>query len=210
MALVLKKGSIGDGVKKLQAALHLLQDGIFGTVTEEAVKAFQKANGLKVDGVVGEKMWEMISKSQTSLKISRRMINKIIVHCTATPEGRAVSVAEIRSWHTLPKPKGNGWSDIGYHYIIGLKGERWNGRDVDLVGAHCENHNANSIGVVYVGGVDKNGKPKDTRTIEQKNALAKLLRELRRIYPKAKIYGHRDFSSKACPSFDAKSEYSKL
>ena len=210
MALVLTKGSIGDGVKKLQAALHLLQDGIFGTVTEEAVKAFQKANGLKADGVVGEKTWEMILKSQTSLKISRRMINKIIVHCTATPEGRAVSVAEIRSWHTLPKPKGNGWSDIGYHYIIGLKGERWNGRDVDLVGAHCENQNANSIGVVYVGGVDKNGKPKDTRTIEQKNALVKLLRELRRIYPKAKIYGHRDFSNKACPSFDAKSEYSKL
>ena len=210
MALVLTKGSRGDGVKKLQASLHLLQDGIFGTVTEEAVKAFQKANGLKADGVVGEKTWEMILKSQTSLKISRRMINKIIVHCTATPEGRAVSVAEIRSWHTLPKPKGNGWSDIGYHYIIGLKGELWNGRDVDLVGAHCENQNANSIGVVYVGGVDKNGKPKDTRTMEQKNALVKLLRELRRIYPKAKIYGHRDFSSKACPSFDAKSEYSKL
>ena len=210
MALVLTKGSRGEEVKKLQAALHLLQDGIFGIVTEEAVKVFQKANGLKVDGIVGEKTWEMLLKSKTSLKISRRMINKIIVHCTATPEGRAVSVAEIRSWHTLPKPKGNGWSDIGYHYIIGLKGERWNGRDVDLIGAHCENQNANSIGVVYVGGVDKNGKPKDTRTMEQKNALVKLLRELRRIYPKAKIYGHRDFSSKACPSFDAKSEYSKL
>ena len=210
MALVLTKGSRGEEVKKLQAALHLLQDGIFGIVTEEAVKVFQKANGLKADGIVGEKTWEMLLNSKTSLKISRRMINKIIVHCTATPEGRAVSVAEIRSWHTLPKPKGNGWSDIGYHYIIGLKGELWNGRDVDLIGAHCENQNANSIGVVYVGGVDKNGKPKDTRTIEQKNALVKLLRELRRIYPKAKIYGHRDFSSKACPSFDAKSEYSKL
>lgn len=210
MALVLTKGSRGEEVKKLQAALHLLQDGIFGIVTEEAVKVFQKANGLKADGIVGEKTWEKLLKSKTPLKISRRMINKIIVHCTATPEGRPVSVAEIRSWHTLPKPKGNGWSDIGYHYVIGLKGECWNGRDVDLIGAHCENHNANSIGVVYVGGVDKNGKPKDTRTIEQKNALVKLLRELRRIYPKAKIYGHRDFSSKACPSFDAKSEYSKL
>ena len=210
MAILLNKGSRGEQVKRLQAALHLIQDGIFGQITEEAVKAFQKANGLTPDGIVGEKTWAILFKNETTLKVSRRNITKIIVHCTATPEGRPHTVSDIRAWHTAPKPRGNGWADIGYHYVIGLNGERWNGRDVNLVGAHCEGQNANSIGVVYVGGVDKKMQTKDTRTDKQKAALVKLLKELRRIYPKAKIYGHRDFSSKPCPSFDAKEEYKNI
>lgn len=207
MVTVLTKGSKGDLVKTLQAALNLIQDGIFGALTEEAVKEFQRANGLKPDGVVGQRTWAKLPIFQASpLKPSKRTIKEIIVHCTATPEGRVETVESVRRMHIR-----NGWSDIGYHYLIGLNGERWNGRNVDLIGAHCENHNSYSIGVCYVGGVDARMRAKDTRTPKQKDALVALLKDLRRLYPKAKIYGHRDFDKrKACPSFDALNEYKNI
>lgn len=203
--MMLTKGSRGDMVKRLQTALNLIPDGIFGSLTEEAVKAFQKANGLKQDGIVGEKTWLKLFPPTSDLKPSKRNIKMIIVHCTATPEGRAETVQTIRNMHL-----NNGWSDIGYHYLIGLNGERWTGRNVDLIGAHCKGYNTNSIGVCYVGGVDKKMKPKDTRTDKQKDALLALLKDLRKLYPKAKIYGHRDFEKKDCPSFDAKNEYKNI
>lgn len=207
MAILLTKGSRGEEVKRLQRALNLIPDGIFGVVTEDAVKAFQKAHGLKPDGIVGEKTWAVIIPNETALQRSIRNINRIIVHCTATPEGRVETVQSIRNMHLA-----KGWSDIGYHYLIGLNGERWNGRNVNLVGAHCEGYNANSIGVCYVGGVDKKLKTKDTRTQKQKDALLALLKDLRRIYPKAKICGHRDLDrhGKECPSFDATKEYKDI
>lgn len=207
MAILLTKGSRGELVKRLQAALNLAQDGIFGAITEEAVKAFQKAHGLVPDGIVGEKTWAIIVPNESSLRVSRRTINRIIVHCTATPEGRVETVESIRRMH-----KAKGWADIGYHYLIGLNGERWNGRNVNLVGAHCEGYNANSIGVCYVGGCDKNMKAKDTRTDKQKAALIALLKDLRKLYPKAKIVSHRDLDrkGKACPSFDATNEYKNI
>lgn len=135
-----------------------------------------------------------------------RNINKIIVHCTATPEGRDVSVDTIRKWHV----EDNGWSDIGYHWVIALSGAIEKGRPESKSGAHAKGHNDNSIGVVYVGGCDKNMNPKDTRTVAQKETLRCLLEDLKERYPQAQIIGHRDVSSKACPSFDAKSEYSDL
>lgn len=205
MAIYITKGSKGELVKKIQGALHLIEDGIYGSITEEAVKAFQKANNLKADGIVGDKTWELMFKNE--LKSSKRYIKHIIVHCTATPEGRAETVDSIRNMH-----KKNGWADIGYHYVVYLDGSVHNGRNVDLVGAHCVGYNANSIGVVYVGGVDKKMKAKDTRTDEQKKALVKLLKDLRRIYPKAKIVSHCDLdkSGKECPSFDATKEYKDI
>jgi N-acetylmuramoyl-L-alanine amidase len=100
-----------------------------------------------------------------------RDINKIIVHCTATPEGRETSVADIRSWH-----KQRGWSDIGYHYVVQLDGTVNEGRPVEIAGAHVKGQNKNSIGITYVGGVDKRLlTPKDTRTKEQKESLLKML-----------------------------------
>lgn len=208
MAMILRKGSIGEAVKRLQKALHLIPDGIFGAITEESVKAFQKANGLKPDGVVGEKTWEKINAQETGLKMSKRFINRIIVHCTATPEGSPRTVEQIRRDHII----NNHWSDIGYHYVVYLDGSIHNGRNVDIVGAHCYGYNANSIGVVYVGGCDKRMKAKDTRTERQKESLLKLLKDLRRLYPKAKICGHRDLDKKGkeCPSFDATKEYKNI
>ena len=134
-----------------------------------------------------------------------RKITKIIVHCADTPEGRNDTAADIRRWH-----KARGFNDIGYHYVVDLDGTIEPGRDVTIAGAHTTGHNADSIGVCYIGGADTDMKPKDTRTDEQKTALRLLLKYLVRKYPGATIYGHRDFSNKSCPSFDAKTEYANL
>ncbi len=135
-----------------------------------------------------------------------RQITEIIVHCADTPEGRDVRAADIRRWHMTE----HGWADIGYHFVVDLDGTIEDGRPIEKVGTHCSGHNANSIGICYIGGASKDMKPKDTRTQAQKDALVQLLKDLRQKYPLAKIYGHRDFACKACPSFDAKNEYANL
>lgn len=210
------KGSRGEMVKLIQRALHLIPDGIFGPLTEEAVMTYQRENGLTPDGVVGPatlaKLLPAVTASALALKRSSRHIREIIVHCTATPEGKDYTVSDIRRWHTTPVSQGGrGWKDIGYHYVVYRDGTVHTGRDVNVIGAHCTNHNSQSIGVVYVGGCATDGKtPKDTRTASQRMALVKLLKELRALYPQAKIYGHRNFAAKACPSFDAASEYRSI
>ena len=202
---ILKKGCKGDDVKALQEALHLYPDGIFGPLTEEAVKEYQAAHGLYPDGVVGAQTWATITGA-AGLSVSKRRIDEIIVHCSATREGQQVTVAQIRQWHLQ-----RGFSDIGYHYVIYLDGSVHAGRHVDKSGAHCTGHNTHSIGVCYVGGCRSDGTtPKDTRTPMQKKALLELLKKLKAIYPKATIHGHREFANKACPSFDARKEYANI
>jgi len=135
-----------------------------------------------------------------------RKIDKRIVHCSATKEGVNYSVETIRSWHKM-----RGWSDIGYHYLVHLDGSISYGRDINKIGAHVKGHNTGSIGVCYVGGVETDGKtPKDTRTPEQKESLLDLIKTLKRLNSNAVVYGHRDFSSKACPSYDATTEYKDI
>lgn len=134
-----------------------------------------------------------------------RAIKKIIVHCADTPEGRDDRAADIRRWH-----KAQGWNDIGYHYVVDLDGTIEPGRPIEKAGAHCTGHNADSIGVCYIGGCDKKMQPKDTRTDAQKASLLLLLKYLVVKYPGVTIYGHRDFANKSCPSFDAKKEYEEL
>ena len=135
-----------------------------------------------------------------------RKINEIIVHCAATQEGKDFTVQQIDSWH-----RQRGFRCIGYDYVIYRDGSVHCGRPESQVGAHCTGHNANSIGVCYIGGCAADGKtPKDTRTDAQKAALLKLLRELKAKYTVAAIHGHRDFANKACPSFDATKEYKDL
>lgn len=132
-----------------------------------------------------------------------RAINEIIVHCTATPEGREVSVETIRSWH-----RERGWSDIGYHWVVGLDGTVRPGRREAEVGAHVANRNARTISVVYVGGVAADGKtPKDTRTPAQKEALMRLCREIIARHPSiTRVSGHNQYAAKACPSFDVRKD----
>ena len=137
-----------------------------------------------------------------------RKINKIIIHCTATPEGRKHDVADVRHWHV----EGRGWSDIGYHFLVHIDGTVEYGRPLKRIGAHTSGENKNSIGIAYVGGMTKDmSKAKDTRTQEQKDALVKLIKELIYTYNKdMQIFGHRDFANKLCPSFDARKEYAFL
>lgn len=196
----LKIGSRGNDVKTLQSKLNLIPDGIFGKITEEAVKGFQKKNNLTVDGIVGDSTWNKLNIK------NNRIIKEIIVHCSATPEGKDFTVLDIKKWHLE-----RGFSDIGYHYVIYRDGSINKGRDESKIGAHCTGHNSYSIGVCYVGGVAKDGKTaKDTRTDAQKKSLLSLLRNLKMKYPQASIHSHRDYANKACPSFDATKEYSSI
>ena len=237
MAILYKEGSKGTVVKQIQRVVGCYPDGIWGKLTTEAVRTFQRDNGLTPDGVVGPATLAKLMLSvkwtgttQTTdaqgqignvvLRKSKRRIDEIIVHCTASREGQEQTVEQIRANHMAPVSKGGrGWSDIGYQYVIYLDGTVHEGRNVDISGAHAEGHNSHSIGVAYVGGVEnlpnvpyKQLKPKDTRTEAQKAALLALLMDLRRLYPDAVIIGHRDVDKhgKSCPSFDAKREYSMI
>ena len=135
-----------------------------------------------------------------------RKINEIIIHCSATAEGKDFNAADIDRWH-----KQRGFKKIGYHYVIKLDGTIEKGRGENEIGAHCLNHNKNSIGICYVGGLAKDGKtPKDTRTEAQKDSMLKLLIELIIKYPDATIHGHREFANKACPCFDVQETYKNI
>jgi hypothetical protein len=135
----------------------------------------------------------------------------LVIHCTATPEGREVTSDEIRRWHTAPKSKGGrGWKQVGYSEMIHLDGtieELAPYNDNQIVDAWeitngASGINAKSRHIVYVGGTDKSGKAKDTRTEAQKEALEMYVKAHTTLQPQWKIAGHRDFAPKACPSFD--------
>lgn len=202
----IKKGSRGEDVRLVQRKLNLCADGIFGNLTEEAVKEFQKKHGLSADGIVGPRTWAAFN-----IDVTKRNVDQIIIHYTATPEGEEFSNAQIKASHLA-----RGFSDIGYHWVIGLNGEIRKGRDEKIAGAHCEGHNTRSVGICYVGGCpprsvkgwDRIGK--DTRTPAQKAALINLIKEVKSRYPKATVHGHNEFANKPCPGFNAHEEYKNL
>lgn len=153
-----------------------------------------------------------------------KKIDAIVIHCSATREGQDVRAADIDKWH-----KERGFRCIGYHYVIDLDGTIEVGRPLPEDGAHCNtaglsgmSYNKHSIGICYVGGLDKKGKAKDTRTRAQKKALIKLVFDLMDRYPGiVEVIGHRDASPdkngdgvisqnewiKACPCFDVRAEF---
>lgn len=192
-------------------------DGIDGPKTQEAVKAFQRDKGVTADGIVGPRtlalLFPLTASSPSASSIAStvilkqpkatRKITEIIVHCTATPEGREASVDTIRSWHLA-----NGWKDIGYHYVVGLDGTVRPGRPEAQIGSHVAGHNSGTIGIVYVGGVAADGRtPKDTRTPAQKAALLDLAKALIAKYPTIRrVAGHNQYAAKACPSFDVRKD----
>lgn len=127
-----------------------------------------------------------------------RKINEIILHCTDTEAGKDYTVGQIRQWHL-----NRGFEDIGYHYIIHPNGRVSQGRPISKPGAHCKGHNAHSIGIAYIGG-KLNGKPADTRTPSQVEAMDTLILTLLDMYPIERVTGHNDYSNKACPCFNVK------
>jgi len=176
------------------------------------VKRWQEYIGVEADGIFGPNTLR-VSKEKTLAPLKeavassynyirpKRNVNELIWHCTATPEGRDFTVAQIDQWH-----KQRGWSGIGYHIVVYRDGSIHAGRSVNRVGAHVRGRNRNTIGAVYVGGVDSRGKAKDTRTAAQKKAmleLTKLITQDKRIKT---ISGHNQYAAKACPSFDVRKD----
>lgn len=142
---------------------------------------------------------------------TRKATDLIVVHCSATPPSQDIGRVEIDRMH-----RARGFLQIGYHFVIRRGGLVEYGRPQSTVGAHVEGHNATSVGVCMVGGVNAAGQAEDNFTPAQKTSLSALLTELRTHYPAARIVGHRDLSPdrnhdgrvtpnewmKDCPSFD--------
>lgn len=133
-----------------------------------------------------------------SLKTGRS-IDTLVIHCAATKPSMDIGVKEIRKWHV----DGNGWRDIGYHYVIRRNGLLEYGRPLDVIGAHVAGHNSGSIGVCLVGGIDNDGDAEANFTKEQWKALVSFVKTFKSDYPHGDIKGHNEFDQgKACPSFD--------
>ena len=136
-----------------------------------------------------------------------KKIEEIILHCSATKEGRDYSPLDVHRWHL-----DRGWIGCGYNFIITRDGTIWECRPENSIGAHCTGHNTKSIGICYIGGLDEKGNPKDTRTTEQKKSLLELVRYLMEKYNLTtdKIHCHNEYANKACPCFkifDFRNEY---
>lgn len=211
-------GRIGDATKtairSFQQFYGLFVDGIAGRQTQTALKQAlaapkpgrpepdksamaQPAPGSQRLGTVAPAA--PLNAASLQLLATARPIAEIIWHCTATPEGRDFTVADIRAWH-----KARGWSDIGYHYVVYRDGRVMLGRPVGQIGAHCEGHNTGTIGCSYVGGLSADGKTaKDTRTPAQRASMLWLTQQLIAQHRGIKrVSGHNDYTSaKACPSF---------
>ena len=119
-----------------------------------------------------------------------REINKHIVHCSASPA--STTKEDLYRWHVQE----NGWSDIGYHFMISQDGEVHGCRPIEVVGAHCRGHNTGSIGTCLIGN--------DKFTSDQLKSLQSLHNILKIVYGDSiTIHGHREFTdSKTCPNFD--------
>lgn len=134
-----------------------------------------------------------------------RNVKYLVLHCTAgQPNQTTKSILDY--WRNVLK-----WKSVGYHYLINADGSVEQLAKEHEITNGVAGFNSVSIHISYKGGVDKLGNPMDTRTEAQKQAIKTLLIDLRKRYPKAIIQGHRDFGAKkACPSFDAKSEYKHI
>ena len=125
----------------------------------------------------------------------------LVLHCSASRCNQDYSVEKLRSDH-----KARGFYDIGYHFYIRKDGTMTQHRKLLEVGAHARPYNRCSIGICYEGGLDEQGKPCNTMTTEQETRLIDLFRNLKILFPKAKIVGHRDLpgtTPKECPCLDA-------
>lgn len=130
-----------------------------------------------------------------------KKIRRVIIHCSATPEGRDVTSVDIRRWHI-----NRGWNDIGYHYVIRLDGTLEYGRSPTVQGAHVKGQNEDSLGVCYIGGM-RDGEAADTMTQSQEDTMRELMCSLRLVFGDIEFSGHNEYSSKRCPSFNVKERF---
>lgn len=141
------------------------------------------------------------------IKPNNRDFKYIVIHSSGTMEGQPYTAKEIDDWH-----RRQGWLGIGYNIVIDLDGKVELGRSLSLPGAHCKafGRNHDSIGICYIGGIDRHHDFVDTRTPEQKIAMEAVLQTLKAVWPDAEICGHRDFSETVCPSFNASQFYADI
>lgn len=175
-------------------------------------KKIQNHVGASVDGVPGPQTAKKVAEALGIEEIGMitgagKNIDRIVIHCTATKEGVHFTASDIDRWH-----RDRGWSEIGYHFVINLDGTIEKGRNEAKIGSHVRGHNTGSIGIVYVGGLDGNGRPKDTRTPSQKSAMKGLVEQLLEAYPGADVLGHRDHPgvAKECPCFSVRDWWSEV
>jgi len=149
-----------------------------------------------------------------------RDINLIVTHCSATRENETFGILDLTKLHV----EKNGWSDIGYHFYYTRNGKEYICRPIERPGAHAKGFNIDSVGLSYEGGLDASGKPKDTRTLQQKAAMAKRIDQLRAVYGNVPVVGHRDLSKdkdgdgtieanerlKECPCYEAIEEHNNV
>ena len=133
-----------------------------------------------------------------------RDITEIFIHAASTKVKHNFTKDDIERWHTDPKPKGNGWSTIGYHYVILRDGTVQEALPIEKAGIHARGHNTNSIGICLMGGKGDDGKPQFNFTIVQMDALESLIDYLEGRFPNAEIRGHNEVSTKPCPCFNVK------
>lgn len=134
-----------------------------------------------------------------------REINEIIIHCTATTPDfmkdmpSLAKVIEVKRWHV----EQNGWSNIGYHWLVDRDGRILPGRIEEVQGAHTKGRNHDSIGVALFGGYasNENDDFSDHYTPEQDAALRNLLTEISERHDVYLISGHNQYAAKACPGF---------
>jgi N-acetylmuramoyl-L-alanine amidase len=192
-------------------------DGYMGARTREAVRRFQESRKLAVDGILGPVTMGSLLGQVEKVPIEpknvggRRACHTLIWHCTATPEGKEFTRAQIKAMHLL-----RGFTDIGYHKLIHLDGSVSDGRSEDREGAHVSGHNRGTLGYSYVGGLNSSGSPKDTRTAAQRATMVRLTKEAIDKYQLRMVCGHRDLSPdrdhdgvvepfefvKSCPCYD--------
>lgn len=185
-------------VKLIQLGLNelganLVVDGIFGPLTYAQYISIKNGND---------------NNYQFNDYHVNRKIDYVVLHCAATSLSHDdhIDIEDIRDWHV----NGNGWRDVGYHYVIDRKGNIQEGRNLNTIGAHVRGYNSRSIGICLIGGFDRRGRGnlpyKKLYNLKQRNALSFLLDKLTKKFPRAKIKGHRDFPgvNKICPSFNVK------
>ena len=145
-----------------------------------------------------------------------RKVDLIVIHCSATRCNRPFSPEQLEASHLQ-----RGFRTCGYHFYITRDGEIHPMRPVCEVGAHALHYNAHSIGICYEGGLDESGRPKDTRTEEQRAMMYLLVMQLKKKFRIQRVVGHRDLSPdvdgdgvirpsewlKQCPCFDVGAEY---
>jgi len=211
-------GNFGDktdkAVRHIQQRLGLVVDGKAGTNTLKALKQLNTpakptarpepdksamastSPAAVASAAVGAKAPANFTAANI-LDTTRKLI-EIILHCTATPEGKHFTVDDVRAWH-----KQRGFSDVGYHFLIYPDGRIMLGRPLGQIGSHVQGHNTGTIGIAYFGGLTSDSKTaKDTRTPEQKASTLWLVGQLKKKFPTiAKVTGHNQYANKACPCF---------